>query len=349
MHGFPWAEAKATYEPLLVHVVDRQGLQDVVNMMVGELNASHMGIRGGRSLGSHEPQTRFPGFEIEADACGNYRVKHIYKSGPADKEYIRMHVGDYLLAIDNHVIESGENYWRWYALPANWHVELTLNSKPVMENSWRVRIIPVGSFEQETLQYEKWVDDRRAWVEKRANGEIGYLHKRFMNNASLGRFKRDLVKMRAKKALIIDQRFNPGGDIDQELLQILQQRQYQYVRSRGSVAVSRPAHGFFGPLVVMMNEASTSDAEVFPDGFRTLRLGKLVGMTTPGAVIGTPSYELMENMTGTNLESYGIAPDVRVDNSPEDFLKDQDAQLEKAVEVLQQEFRNAGRINASGR
>ena len=155
--------------------------------------------------------------------------------------------------------------------------------------------------------------------------------------------------MATKKALVIDQRFNPGGGIDQELLQILGQRQYQYTRGRDSVQVTRPLRGFFGPMVVMANERSTSDAEVFPDGFRTLKLGKVVGVTTYGAVIGTGSYTLMDgstirtpgtglwNVNDTNLENYGVPPDVYVDNTPDDFLKGRDAQIEKAVETLKEE------------
>jgi tricorn protease len=115
-----------------------------------------------------------------------------------------------------------------------------------------------------------------------------------MNEPSLRQFERDLTALHTKKALVIDQRFNPGGNIDQELLQILQQRQYQYTRLRDSVQVTRPLRGFFGPMVVMANERSTSDAEVFPDGFRTLKLGKVVGVTTYGAVIGTGSYQMMD-------------------------------------------------------
>ena len=201
--------------------------------------------------------------------------------------------------------------------------------------------------------------DRRALVEKLSGGEVGYLHIRQMNEPSLRQFERDLAALGTKKALIIDQRFNPGGGIDQELLEILGQRQYQYTRQRDSVEVKRPLRGFFGPKVVMENERSTSDAEVFPDGFRTLGLGKVVGVTTYGAVIGTGSYSLMDgstirtpgsglwNVNGTNLENYGVPPDVYVDNTPEDFLKGRDAQIEKAVEVLKEEMKS-GRKSAAG-
>src|SRR5262249_5317770 len=164
-----------------------------------------------------------------------------------------------------------------------------------------------------------------------SNGEVGYLHIRQMNESSLRQFERDLAVLHTKKAVVIDQRFNPGGGIDQELLQILQQKQYQYTKVRDSLQVTRPLRGFFGPMVVMANERSTSDAEVFTDGFRTLKLGKVVGVTTYGAVIGTGSYTLLDgsqirtpgsglwNVSGQNLENYGVPPDVYVDNTPEDF------------------------------
>src|SRR5262249_6108480 len=139
--------------------------------------------------------------------------------------------------------------------------------------------------------------ERRAMVDRLSEGRIGYLHIRQMNEPALRPFERDLATLGTRKALVIDQRFNPGGGSDQELLQILQQKQYQYTKVRDSIQVTRPLRGFFGPMVVMANERSTSDAEVFPDGFRTLKLGKVVGVTTYGAVIGTGAYQLMDGST----------------------------------------------------
>ncbi len=155
-----------------------------------------------------------------------------------------------------------------------------------------------------------------------------------------------------KKALIIDQRFNGGGGIDQELLEILNQRtRYQTWRGRDSVELPRPVRAFYGPMVVMQNERSASNAEMFPEGFRTLGLGKVVGVPTMGAVIGTGSHRLMDGSAlrtpgvgvfaakGQNLENYGVPPDVWVDNTPEDFLAGRDRQIEKAVEVLRAEMK----------
>src|ERR1700693_2279089 len=172
-----------------------------------------------------------------------------------------------------------------------------------------------------------------------------------MDAPSLAKFQQDLLSNQDKKALIIDERFNGGGGIDQELLEILNQRKaYQSTRGRDSLDVKRPAQAFFGPMVVLQNERSASDAEMFPDGFRRLGLGKVIGVPTMGAVIGTGSFTLMDGSalrtqgpavftdTGENLENYGVPPDVLIDNGPADFLGRHDRQVEKAIEVLRSEM-----------
>jgi tricorn protease len=353
MHGVDWSKVKQTYAPLLEHVADQEELHNVISQMLGELNASHTGISGGfggREAG--QAQTRYPGFELAADKNGFYKVTHVYKHGPADKDYVKIRVGDYILAIDGQDLAAGDNYWKAYTLAPSSRLEFIVNSKPEKEGAWQTKVKPVSSMQYATLQYEKWVDERRATVERLGVGEIGYLHIRQMNETALRQFERDLATLHDRKALVIDQRFNPGGGIDQELLQILQQKQYQYTKVRNSIEVTRPLRGFFGPMVVLANERSTSDAEVFPDGFRTLKLGKIVGVTTYGAVIGTGAYQLMDgsvirtpgsglwNVKGVNLENYGVPPDIYVDNTPADFFSGRDAQLEKAVEELQKQLRN---------
>ena len=165
-----------------------------------------------------------------------------------------------------------------------------MDGRPAKEGASTIKVAPISQQAFSNLQYEKWVDDRRAMVEKLSGGEIGYLHIRQMDQPSLQKFEKDLAAQGRKKAMIIDQRFNPGGNIDQELLEILGQKQYQYTRQRDSIKVPRPLRGFFGPMVVMENKRSTSDAEVFPDGFKTLKLGKVVGVTSYGAVIGTGDF-----------------------------------------------------------
>jgi tricorn protease len=364
MHGVDWHEMKGRYEPLLQYVADQADLHDVVNMMIGEINASHTGISAGGGRGRGRPaeaegeSTRFPGVDLEP-ADGYWKVTHVYRHGPADKEYLKIKVGDYVLSIDGHDLTAEDNIWKPLTA-AGPRVELTVNSKPAKDGAWSVKLTPISSMQFANLQYQRWVDERRAMVDKLSGGQVGYLHIRQMNEGSLRQFEKDFSANGRKKALIIDQRFNPGGNIDQELLEILQQKQYQYTKQRDSIQVPRPLRGFFGPMAVLENERSTSDAEVFPDGFRTLKLGKVIGVTTYGAVIGTGAYSLMDgstirtpgsglwNVNGQNLENYGVPPDVMVDNTPDDFLKGRDAQLEKAVEVLKEEMKSSKKSAAGG-
>lgn len=352
MHGIDWAAAKNTYRPLLSHVADTEELQNVIMQMIGELNASHTGMSGGGLLpGQQAPeriQTRFPGFNMEPDASGWFKVASIYQKGPANQDYIKLAVGDFILSVNGKALRTSDNYWQLFNILPSRKFEFQVNSKPTAEDAWSVEIEPISSSQQADLDYEAWVRNRQQMVEKLTNGEIGYLHIRAMNAASLDRFQRDLLENRGKKGLIIDQRFNGGGGIDQELLQILnQRRQYQATRGRDSaIDLPRPVQAYFGPMVVLQNERSASDAEMFPDGFRALGLGKVVGVPTMGAVIGTGSFTLLDGSSlrtpgagvftarGENMENYGVQPDVYVDNGPEDYLAGRDRQIEKAIEVL---------------
>ena len=282
-----------------------------------------------------------------ADPAGLYRVGHVWKGGPADKEYVKVHTGDFLLSIDDHELKTSENQWRCFTQSAGRKFRFLLNDKPAREGAWEVSLEPMSESALSDAMYEKWVSDRRATVDKLSGGEIGYLHIKAMDASSLRQFTLELAINRTKKALIIDQRFNSGGGIDQELLGILVGQLYQYTRGRDmDQDVPRPLETFYGPMIVMQNERSASDAEMFPQGFKDLKLGRVLGMPTMGAVIGTGSFRLADGSIirtpgagvwtakGENMENFGVKPDVLIDNTPEDFYKGRDAQLEKAVELL---------------
>jgi tricorn protease len=350
MHGADWSAVLESYMPLLDNIVDEEELNTVMMMMIGHLNASHTGVTGGGANAARAAQTRYPGFDLVADASGVYKVGHIYKDGPADRDFLKIRPGQYVLAVDGHDLKTTESYWRYFTLASGAKFHFLVNDKPVRDGAWDVTITPVASGAFGDLQYAKWVDDRREMVVKASNGEIGYLHIRAMDAPSLRQFQLDLAANRTKKALVIDQRFNGGGGIDQELLGILSGRQYQYTAGRDAGFQQPRPQNFYGPMVVMQNERSASDAEMFPAGFKALGLGKVVGVPTMGAVIGTGSYTLLNGaairtpgsgvwtVTGENMENYGVPPDVIVDNTPGDFVKGRDAQIERAVEVLKAEL-----------
>ncbi|MGH9348668.1 MAG: S41 family peptidase [Vicinamibacterales bacterium] len=348
MHGHDWDAVKAKYEPLVQYVGDRQELLNLINEMIGELNASHTGA-GPPPGGRDGVSTGYLGLDLEPDArAGRYRVTHVYEDGPADKDWVKVAVGDYLLAINGKPVKAGDEYWQLLNHRLNRKVAVSFSSTPSEAAAWVTKIAPVQQNQQNQLRYERWVRGRRAEVDTRSAGRIGYLHIQAMNAPSLRRFQKELRENRHKQALVIDQRWNGGGNIDQELLGILVQREYQIWQPRGTEPSPRPFSGFFGPKIVLQNWRSASNAEMFPAGFRALGLGKVVGTPTAGAVIGTGSYSLIDGSTvrtpgtgvfladakRTNMENYGVPPDILVENTPEDHLAGRDRQLEVAVDEL---------------
>ncbi len=363
MHGMDWDAAKAKYEPLVKDVGDRQELMNIINEMIGELNASHTGAApppGGRAQGG--VSTGYLGVELEPDkAAGRYKVSYIYEDGPADKDWVKVNVGDYLIAIGGKEVKVGDEYWELLNDRLNRKVEVTFNNKPATDGAWKTRIETINGGAYSNLRYDRWVKERRQKVDELSNGRVGYLHIRAMDQPSLRKFEKEIREFRNKEALIIDQRWNGGGNIEQELLAILVQREYQIWQPRGVEASGRPFAGYFGPKVVLQNWRSASNAEMFPAGFKALGLGKTVGTPTMGAVIGTGSYSLIDGSTvrtpgvgvylsdakRTNMENYGVQPDIRIDNSPEDNLAGRDRQLETAVDELMKQIGGTKRNIAS--
>jgi len=352
MHGYDWKAIKSDYEPLLEYVGTNQDLYDLINEMIGELNASHTGVSGPVRKMPETYSTEFPGFELEPDG-EYYKISHIYRDGPADKEWIDLKKGDYVIAIDGHKIKARDNYWKLLNHTLNDYITVEVNSIPSEYNSRKVRVKTVNSLRN--IKYEEWVKNNRDYVEQLTDGEIAYVHIRSMNRSSLQRFENEINQFHNRKGIIVDIRYNGGGNIDQQLLDILERRPYEYWNYRWATRKMgrRPRQAIAGPKVMLINWRSASDSEVTPMGFRDLGLGRIVGTPTYGAVIATGSYRLINggrirtpgslvvtydpskpNNYGINLENYGVAPDVWVENSPEDELKGYDRQLKRAVDEV---------------
>jgi tricorn protease len=352
MHGRDWDAIKQQYKPLLKHVATNEDVYDLANEMIGELNASHTGVNGPPSREMPRVYTtRFLGFELEPSEAGRYRVGHIYKAGPADKEWLDIAKGDYVLAINGEELKSGENYERLMATAMNEYIPVRLAKSPSGEGARTVRIASVTSLTD--IKYEEWVATRREQVEKETNGDIAYVHIRSMNQPSLARFRNEIDQFSNKKGIIVDIRYNGGGNIDQELIDILERQPYQFWNNRNGSRTwgRRPRQAIAGPKVMMINARSGSDSEVTPMAFRQLGLGRIVGNPTAAAVIATGSYTLINGGTirtpgslvvtydptkpnnyGENLENLGVPPDVWVKNSPNDEVKGIDRELKMAIE-----------------
>jgi len=354
MHGKDWDAIKGIYKPLLKYVGDNQDIYDISNEMIGELNASHTGVSGPTREAPPTYRTRYLGFEMEPDkSSGLYRISHIYRKGPADKEWLNIREGDYVFALDGATIKAGDNYWKLLNGTLNEYVTVSLGSEPDPKGktarSLRMKTVPSLM----DIRYEEWVEGNRDYVDKISEGKIAYVHIRSMNQPSLARFQNEINQFANKKGIVVDIRYNGGGNIDQEILDILERRPYEFWNSRWGARTwgRRPSQAIAGPKVMLINWRSASDSEVTPMGFRDLGLGRIVGNPTNASVIATGSYSLINggsirtpgslvvtydptkpNNYGINLENYGVAPDVFVRNTPEDELKGFDRELKTAVD-----------------
>jgi tricorn protease len=350
MHGRDWVAIRARYEPLLKYVGENQDVYDLANEMIGELNASHTGVNGPPTREMPEAyKARHPGFELEPEN-GRYRISHIYRNGPADKEWLDLKVGDVVTAIDGTPIKAGDNYWRVLNHTLNDYVTVSVaGAGAAPERKVRIKTVPSLT----DIKYEEWVAKNREFVDRESKNQVAYVHIRAMNQPSLRKFQNEINQFWNKKGIVVDIRYNGGGNIDQELLDILERRPYEYWNNRWGARTwgRRPRQAIAGPKVMLINHRSGSDSEVTPMGFRDLGLGRIVGNPTAGGVIATGSFRLINGGTirtpgslvvtydptkpnnyGINLENYGVAPDVWVENTPEDELNGFDRELKTAVD-----------------
>jgi tricorn protease len=353
MNGYDWGAIKAKYEPMLEYVGTNEDVYDLGNAMIGEMSSSHTGVSGPPTHTMDRLYTtRFLGVEIEP-AGGVYRINHIYRDGPADKEWLGLGVGDYVLAIDGQTLKAGDNYWKILSASTTEYVPVKVAKSPSGDGARTVRIASVTNLAN--IKYEEFVQNNRDAVEKATAGQIAYVHIRAMDQPSLERFQNEIDRYWNRKGIIVDVRFNGGGNIDFELLDILERRPYMFTNQRSGARTwgRRPQQAIAGPKVMMINQRSFSDAEATPMGFRTLGLGKLVGTPTAGGVIWTGSYALINggsvrtpgslatvydptkpNNYGQNLENYGVPPDVWVQNSLNDEMKGNDKELTAAIDEV---------------
>jgi tricorn protease len=351
MHGKDWAAIYTRYATLLADAGTNEDVYDIANAMIGELSTSHTGVSGPPSvLMPSVYTTRYLGFEMEPSGA-HYRVSHVYRDGPTDKEWIDIAVGDYVWSIDGKDIKAGDDYWKTLSQTENDYVPVKVSKAADGANAKTYRIATTNNMTN--IKYEEWVANNRDSVDRATKGQIAYVHIRAMDQPSLERFQNEIDRFWQKKGIIIDIRNNGGGNIDQELLDILERQPYEFWNNRNGSRTwgRRPRQAIVGPKVMMINYRSVSDAEVTPQGFRTLGLGRLVGNPTSAQVIATGSYPLINGGTirtpgslvvswdasrpnnyGFDLENYGIPPDVWVKNSPDDDAKGIDRELKAAID-----------------
>lgn len=359
-HGQDWKALRSKYEARALAASTQQDFRDMFNEMLGQLNASHMGMYGSNPEETQNDRTGLLGVEV-SPVAGGVRVDAVIPGSPADRESSKLQVGEVITAINGVPIADGENF---YALLNGTADERTLVSVRGNGRTRELVIRPAGSLRDEL--YEAWVDQRKALTDRYSGGKLGYIHIQGMNWPSFERFERELTASGyGKEGIVIDVRFNGGGWTTDMLMAVLSTRQHSYTVPRGAAAdLSKENKKFvnnypFGerlpfpaltmPSVALCNETSYSNAEIFSHAYKTLGFGKLVGVPTFGAVISTGAYTLLDGSyvrmpyrgwyvkaTGENMEHGPAVPDYIINNQPEDKGNNEDPQLKKAVEVLLQ-------------
>ncbi len=350
-HGTDWKAVREKYLPLVAHTATREDLYALVSLMMGELNASHLGISG--KMPSPDEWTAELGLIFDESYRGRgLKVAEILRRGPADKRGLDIKPGDIILSIDRTELTDTVNVSRLLNNKTGEGVLLEVASDPKnTKTKRRVTVVATSRPKISQLMYERWVRNNADAVAKASGGKVGYIHIPSMDDAGLDAFVRALYSdYFDREALVIDVRYNGGGFTHDQVLNYLAGKGHTFFKQRdgGEGLVLRATdRKWTKPMVVMANNRSYSDAEIFPHAFRALGLGKVVGQATGGFVIGTGSTRLIDGSSfriprigvytnkGVNMERHGVAPDVAVEVTPEDWFHGTDAQLLKAVDVVQ--------------
>ncbi len=358
-HGVDWKAVGTRYRALVEHVSGRRDFNYLITQMLGELNSSHTGFFGGvtptptpAGPPSAARESGYLGIRVdEAHAGPGVRIREVLKRSPADREESRLKPGEVIVEVDGKAVQPDAQFDRALLEKVGRVVTLTVNDRPTAEGARKVRIKPIGRAAWNNLLYERWLDERRELVDRFSGRRIGYLHVDDMGDAARNRFERELLSVGMRReGMVLDFRGNGGGDTHDSLLRILSRnRHYFNFAPRTETAFPQPEKAYTRPVILLIDEAALSDAEVFANGFRELKLGKIVGQPTMGWIIFTSGRALVDGsfirtphlgcftLSGKDMENWGVPPDIRVERSPEDFLLGRDPQLQRAVEELLKE------------
>jgi tricorn protease len=353
-HGADWNAVRDRYRPLVKHVALKEDLYALISLMLGELNASHLGISGPPSPAAET--TADLGLLFDETYRGpGLKIAEILKRGPADRRGLNLKPGDIIWTIDYHDVTDKVPLAQLLNDKVGQSVILGVSSGAPDPKARRKVEVQAASREQvRHLMYERWVEKNARRVSELSGGKLGYIHIPSMDDAGLDSFVRALYSDNFdKEAIVLDVRYNGGGFTHDKVLNYLGGKVHTYFLQRhgGTGAVLRAAdRRWTKPLLLLINNRSYSDAEIFPNAFRTLGLGKLVGQPTGGFVIGTTATQLIDGSVfrvprtgvftfkGVNMEKEGVVPDVLVEDHPDQLARGIDAQLDRAVEVLLQDL-----------
>ena len=346
-----WNAVRAKYRDMAAEAPDMKGAAECVSLMLGELNGSHLGFSIGLSSSGTSgwtEETAHLGLRFDMSFAGpGWKVRDVIAKSPASRKESRVEAGEIVLKVDGKDVTPGMDASLVLNGPMERDIVLTVkNGDKIRE----VTLRPIRYLTARRLLYDEWIDGKRAAVEKASGGTLGYLHISAMDDASFQKFQEELYHAGAgKDGLIIDVRENGGGSTTDHLLTALTQPRHALTLPRGGKVPGYPQDRMIyatwhKPVVVMCNQNSYSNAEIFSHAIKTLKRGKLVGVPTAGGVLSTGAASIMDVgmlrlpfrgwyglENGQDMELNGAKPDFIVWPRPGDKT---DRQLDKAVEVL---------------
>jgi tricorn protease len=361
MHGVNWVAMRDRYLPLVDRVANRDELNMVIAQMVGELSALHTFVVGG--------DARKPADEIDLaslgarlrrdEKAGGFVVEHIYLHDPdlpnlapplARPESL-VHEGEVIVSIDGQDLLGVTD--ERVLLRGKAGTQVLLRVKSASGATRDVLVKPISEREEARLRYAEWEYSRRLTVDKDSNNSVGYVHLRAMGPDDIDQWAREFYPVFDRQGLIIDVRHNRGGNIDSWLLARLLRKVWFYWQPRVGNPIWNMPYAFRGHIVVLCDELTASDGEAFTEGFKRLGLGKVIGTRTWGGEIwlsfdNTQADNGIASAAETGvygpegkwlIEGHGVDPDTVVDDLPHNTFSGNDAQLQAALKLLEQEIK----------
>lgn len=355
-HGADWSEVRAVFAPVVAGVRTSDELRRVLNLMLGELNASHLGAAGGTGFTGQPSSNGRLGVMVdrgEYESGGRLKITSVVPLGPAAISK-QIKAGDYITSVNNVPVADANarfNLDEHLMHQVGKRVEVQVSVTADGANPRTVVLAPISGGAERTLLYRDWIEANRAYVDKISGGKLGYVHIRDMSEGALRQLALDLdADNRAKAGVVVDVRHNNGGFVNVYAIDVLARRGYLTMTPRGLPA--SPARTSLGqrslelPTILVTNQHSLSDAEDFTEGYRQLKLGKVVGEPTSGWIIFTGSATLVDGTTirmpgtritsndGQTMELNPRQVDVPVTRPIGETYLGRDSQLETAVREL---------------
>ncbi len=358
MHGVNWAGMKTKYAVFLPNLSCRSDLNRLMQWLGSELMVGHHFILG---LGDQFYTTQpVKGGLLGVDysvANGRYRFKKIYGGlnwnpelkSPLTEPGVNAREGDYLISVNGDNVTSSDDVYQYFENTAGKIVELTIGPNPGKEGSRVVTVVPIEN--EIALRNRDWVEGNLRKVTEATKGQVAYVY--VPNTAKDGHdyFKRYFYPQANRKAIIVDERFNEGGDLADYYINLLLNPYQAYWHMRYGKDLKTPSASIQGPKVMITDETAVSGGDMLPWMFRKFKVGTLVGKRTFGALVGIMGFpEFIDggNITAPNLaiwtedgfivENVGVSPDIEVEQTPSDVINGKDPQLEKAIEVALKEL-----------